>query len=588
MKRLSIYILISIFSVILFFSLNKPDTHKVLKIVSPVEFYVDFNENFVADIDELVTLDDLDTDSDEYSHTDVLRLNYLALKYAEKNLLNKNIKVFSDINGKTSVMLPDNEDYKNLLINEGFVFAQNNKSKVKQNVEYAKTLDLVAYNKNTKRYHKLDCKYAFDSPFVEVKKLSELNSDVKPCKLCHVTQKINNNKNKKYIEYPRDVYEKYSPVYQDSSLEFYITDFTRNYYPSSKCLSTACQSLLREINKANFSIDFAIYGIDNQPEITNALINAQKRGVKIRWVYDTDRKGSTIYSETFKLKNYLKNCRRDIDYPEQYSSEKPVKDAIMHNKFFIFDDKKVWTGSANISHTDLSGFNANSVVLINSEQAARIYKNEFEQMYSGRFHSLKSPADPNKFQSGISKISIYFSPQDNSITNYIVSLINNSEKYVYVPVFVVTHKGFVEALINAYKRGVDVRLIVDATSAGSKYSSVKMLRQNGIKVKTENRAGKMHMKSIITDDRYVVVGSMNFTKSGESYNDENVLIIENPQLAIAFKSKFLYFWKEIPDKWLYKNPGAESFNSINSCYDGIDNDFDGKVDKDDEGCRYIK
>ena len=136
---------------------------KVLKIVSPVEFYVDFNENFVADIDELVTLDDLDTDSDEYSHTDVLRLNYLALKYAEKNLLNKNIKVFSDINGKTSVILPDNKDYKNLLINEGLVFAQNNKNKVKKNIEYAKTLDLGGrYNISLECSNLLD-KLAYDN-----------------------------------------------------------------------------------------------------------------------------------------------------------------------------------------------------------------------------------------------------------------------------------------------------------------------------------------------------------------------------------------------------------------------------------------
>ena len=94
------------------------------------------------------------------------------------------------------------------------------------------------------------------------------------------------------------------------------------------------------------------------------------------------------------------------------------------------------------------------------------------------------------------------------------------------------------------------------------------------------------MKSILIDDIYTVLGSMNFTKSGERYNDENVLIIENPSLTRAFKEKFLHFWKEIPDKWLFKNPGAESFNSINSCFDGIDNDFDGKIDMQDDSCNY--
>ena len=96
----------------------------------------------------------------------------------------------------------------------------------------------------------------------------------------------------------------------------------------------------------------------------------------------------------------------------------------------------------------------------------------------------------------------------------------------------------------------------------------------------------MHMKSIIIDDNYSIIGSMNFTNSGESYNDENVIIIKNTNLAKLFKEKFLYFYQNIPDKWLYKNPGAESKNSINSCYDGIDNNFDGKTDMQDDSCNY--
>ena len=96
------------------------------------------------------------------------------------------------------------------------------------------------------------------------------------------------------------------------------------------------------------------------------------------------------------------------------------------------------------------------------------------------------------------------------------------------------------------------------------------------------------MKSIIIDDEIVVLGSMNFTKSGESYNDENVLLIKNSTLAKSFKDKFLYFYNSIDDKWLYKNPSAEGINSINSCFDGVDNDFDGDVDSVDNGCSFVK
>lgn len=587
MKKITtVIILLSIFSIILFLTLKKNDTHRVLKVISPVEFYIDFNDNQAPDTDELIELLHIDTEPDSLSKTEKLRLNYLGKNFAKETLLNKKVKVTK--NGRIRLTLSDLSDYEELLIQNGFVLTDKNLQRVKENLKYAQSLNLVSYNNQSHKYHKLDCQYAFNSPNTEIIRFADIPKQAKPCKNCMVTTpEKHKTKDKKnvYQKYPRDVYEKYSPVYKDSYIEFYITDFTRYYYPSSKCLTTACKSLLNEINKSKSSIDFAIYGIDKQPEITRALVNAQKRGVKIRWVYDTDKKGNTIYTETTGLKNILKNSRRDIDY-QNAANPDIIKDAIMHNKFFIFDNKKVWTGSANISHTDLSGFNANSVVLINSSTIAQIYKNEFEQMYNGNFHNLKSSKTVDKAILGSSKISVYFSPQDKTITGHIIPLVNNASKYIYVPVFVITHKDFKQSLINAKQRGVDVRVIVDATSAGSKYSSVKYLRENGIKVKTENCAGKMHMKSIIIDDKYTIIGSMNFTKSGEQYNDENAIIIENPMLTKAFKEKFLYFWREIPDKWLYKNPSAESHNSINSCYDGIDNDFDGKIDMQDDSCNF--
>lgn len=584
-KILTAIFLLLIFITILFLELKKTDKHKVLKVISSVEFYIDYNDNQTADTDELTELSHLDIEPDSLSKIEALKLNYLGKNFAKEHILNKYVTVKRG--GNITITLADLKDYEKLLIQNGFVLTKDNAKKVKENLKYADTLNLVSYNTNTHKYHKLECKYAFNSPFSQIIKLADVSKKAKPCKFCNITKTLpKKNQEYKINKYPKNVYEKYSPVYKDNYLEFYVTDFTKYYYPSDKCLTTPCKSLLREINAARYSIDFAIYGIDKQPEITKALINAQNRGVKIRWVFDTDKTGQTIYAETLILKNTLRNYKRDIDLSSS-SSAQYIKDAIMHNKFFIFDNQKVWTGSANISHTDLSGFNANSAILINSCAVAEVYKQEFEQMYDGKFHQMKTSFERNKLKLGPSKISVHFSPQDNTITKQIIPLINNSTKYVYIPVFVITHKDFNTALINASQRGVDVKIIVDATSAGSKYSSVKYLRDNNIKVKTENRAGKMHMKSIIIDDRYCVLGSMNFTKSGESYNDENILIIENTALAEAFKERFLSFWSQIPEKWLYKNPGAESLNSINSCYDGIDNDFDGKIDMNDDSCNFL-
>ena len=48
------------------------------------------------------------------------------------------------------------------------------------------------------------------------------------------------------------------------------------------------------------------------------------------------------------------------------------------------------------------------------------------------------------------------------------------------------------------------------------------------------------------------------------------------------------FYQKIPDIWLTKNAASESHDSLGSCFDGIDNDFDGKIDEVDEEKGKIK
>ena len=104
-------------------------------------------------------------------------------------------------------------------------------------------------------------------------------------------------------------------------------------------------------------------------------------------------------------------------------------------------------------------------------------------------------------------------------------------------------------------------------------------------VKTENYAGKMHSKSMIVDDKYTIIGSMNFSNSGENKNDENLILIKDSELTKFYKEFFLYQWKKIDNKWLYQNVRAESKDSIGSCYDGIDNNYDGLIDSEDLACK---
>lgn len=353
--------------------------------------------------------------------------------------------------------------------------------------------------------------------------------------------------------------------------EYLYTHFPSNY-PSKNVQTKAGKELTTLINNSKSEIVFAIYGLRDQNEILEALLKAKKRGVDIKGVVDSDAHGANYYSDTHLLFNYF-----------PIATDK--KSHIMHNKFFVIDRKIVWSGSSNISDTGTGGYNANLVAVIEDEKIAQLYYDEFNDMFHQNFSQNKSIRYLENIQTRDSEIGIYFSPKIDPIERKIIALIQHAKKSIDIPIFYLTHKKLSNELILAKKRGVDVRIILDASAADNQYSTHKELRNNGVLVKVENFGGKMHCKSMVIDEEYLIVGSMNFTKAGVEKNDENVMIIKNKLLAKEGKEYFEKLWNTIPNKYLKYDPKPESFESKNSCNDGIDNDFDGNVDGNDSDCK---
>ncbi len=549
--------------------------NKVFLVKSPCEVFIDLNKNFVFDEKIPVAVTsfkfinnniDFEKYPDLKSLTDdeIFFLEYMANETSQNILLNRFVKVV-----KNDIII-DNQKYSELMLKSKFVFddTKTSQQELIKNIKSINLNDYVILNLKNKKYHKLNCQLGRKSSKFKIVKLSEIKNTAEYCKNCHLPD-LNLQETKK---------EAYgSEVFSTENIKVFFIDLNKIFKPNNECKEPACKTLKQEIDNAQNSIDFAVYGINNQPQILNSLINAQKRGVKIRRVYDySDKK---YYEDNDKLDKIIKTFKTDELY------DKTNEAALMHNKYFIFDNTKVFTGSSNISSTDLSGFNSNYTVLINSKAVANAYKQDFEQMYNGIFHKSKKSSKCGFIQINPNiRIKPLFSPQDNIINSEIIPLINNARKYIYMPVFFITNKKIEEALILAHSRNVEIKVINDATNSHTKYTVHKNLRKAGIKVKTENYAGKMHSKVMIIDNKYSVIGSMNFTKSGNSKNDENVLIIESEDTAKFMRSTFMYLWNKIPQKYEFFDPQAESQESIGSCFDGIDNDFDEKTDFSDEGC----
>lgn len=563
----------------------------VLKVIEPGIIQVDLNNNNIFDEGETICASNiksftsnLASDKEDLavklgiSAKDAISIGYLADEFADKTLYNKKVKLKfhkkKNNNCRYADIIVNHENYADLLGNAGFGIRNNkpvNIDKFNKNLEKAKKFNLVILNHNSNKYHKLNCKYGLAAHDAIVIFVQQLPGGAKPCKFCHL-----NKKTKELIKENKIPY--YPTVITHGSVKLYLTDFTTKLKPDNTCESQVCKEVLNQINNAEESIDIAVYGWEKNSVLENALFNAKNKGVKIRLVYDEVTNKKDYYPD---INNLIKIAD---SYKSDYSESKTATSMLMHNKFIIIDKQKLITGSMNFSRTGLSGFNANCLLLINSKDIAEKYTQEFEQMLSGNFHNNKTQLLKKTFVTGGTKITPLFSPKDKIITNNLIPIINNAKTYIYIPAFLVTHNTMTDNLISAKKRGIDVKIIIDATSTKN-YKNIKKLRDSGVQLKVENYAGKMHSKTMIIDDKYLIAGSMNFSYSGENKNDENVLIIENPKLAKYYRGYFEYLWSKIPDKYLKHNIRAESIYSIGSCSDGIDNNFDGKIDKDDIGCK---
>lgn len=579
----------------------------VILVFSPVKFSVEAGKTKTVGADEVICVEGVEVFSLEpsedfvskyskkynISKSDIISLGYLAQDYAQSILTNEKVTLKPSKNYESGCNFAkvklNGVDYSELLLGNGFGIKDGeigNIEKFKANLAKARKLNLVILNHHSNKYHTLVCPYGKIAHDTVILPQNQLPQSAKPCHYCHKTKFKNRkfSKFKKKFNYRENFNDSNIPqpplVVTDGSIQVMYTDFTKKLRPTKDCSSQVCKAFVNLVDNSKNSIDIAIYGYDEVPALTEALTRAHSRGVQIRFVYDEKYDINQTYYKNNEIISKL--AQKSVSDRTELKTQ---SNFLMHNKFVIFDKAKVWTGSMNFSSTGLSGYDVNDIVIVNSKVVADIYEKEFEQMLNGKFHTRKTKLSTNeRIKLGDTEVEIYFSPQDNT-SRRIVQIIKGAKQYIYVPAFLITHANIAEELINAKHRGVDVRVIIDANSIDTKNSKYKYLRQNGILLKTENYAGKLHSKTMIIDDEYLITGSMNFSNSGANKNDENTIIIKSSKIAKNNKAFFLYLWTKIPNKYLKYNAKAESKDSLGSCSDGIDNNFNGKIDSAEPLCR---
>ena len=290
--------------------------------------------------------------------------------------------------------------------------------------------------------------------------------------------------------------------------------------------------------------------------VTDQIIEAAKRGVKVKLLVD-----SKMYKSNKQIPQQLSSIK-NIEV-KTISFEK-LTGGIQHAKFFIIDGKKFFLGSQNydwraLIHIHEVGLLSDDAIALNGLQ--KIFQFDWD---AGEATELK-PLSSTKLKIKSKKAgksnenrTIFlaspesFLPQNTTTTiSEYLRQIKSATKSIYLQTYDYGIHLFGKpdewlilqnALIEAAKRGLDVKLLVDVKSMKNESKALLALQSAGVSVRVvtipEWSGGKIpyarlvHSKYIIFDGKTAWIGSENL--SGSYFIDSrNVGIIFANELAVV-------------------------------------------------------
>jgi phosphatidylserine/phosphatidylglycerophosphate/cardiolipin synthase-like enzyme len=299
----------------------------------------------------------------------------------------------------------------------------------------------------------------------------------------------------------------------------------------------------------------ALYSFNELTQIRDALINAKIRGVRIRFVYDSRTNQALV--------NDLIAAGIPIMKRNYQTSD------IMHNKFFVFDNRDttsgnddwVWTGSANVTFNQFFS-DANNVIEIQDRTLASIFTREFEEMWGSaadlpdpakaKFGPAKADNVPHIVNVNGTRVELYFSPSDLPSTKIEDMISVYTDFNIYFCAYAFTRYNISNRMYSKWQQGKDVKGVFDSSSIADLNSVYhEMLGQGPYGWNPPADVWADVAENIILHHKYMLIdapypnsnpvtetGSYNYSNSATFNNDENLLILYSQRVSNLYLQEF--------------------------------------------------
>lgn len=290
------------------------------------------------------------------------------------------------------------------------------------------------------------------------------------------------------------------------------------------------QKMIDAINQATTSIHMIIFHISDEKMI-DALIQAKKRNVDVSIIMD---QSSLKNPSSQKVYDTFSNAGINV-----VKSSKGF--SITHIKSFTVDKKVIFITTMNFIKMYFGmrdyGISTTNINFIN----------EFESVFEQDLANANLGKE--KITPSLNVANLIWSPVNSQ--SKLSELINRSNKNVELTVESLSDASVVASLGNAAKRGVQVRIITPECMLGSdpyhNERSLKILVDAGVDSRMMPYPQSidhpyMHAKTIVSDNKYVFLGSENFSINSLLFAREFGVVTDNEKLIQAVKDTFELDW----------------------------------------------
>lgn len=324
-----------------------------------------------------------------------------------------------------------------------------------------------------------------------------------------------------------------------------------------------------------------LFGGKVSQQIAEALVERRKAGVAVQVLLDP--KLSTVgEDDDGKAIAFLKANGVDVlTYPiKRLNAGEPrwqQGNTIDHAKALVADGKVATAGGMNLSD---AGVEAHDFMVRIQGAGATQLGDAFDEDWelSGGRKAEKPKADAMPVASDGRMLLSENSATRHNLAHLVTSEINQAKHSVAVEALFLDHPDYIQALIDAHRRGVKVQVLLDQSAVkkfmhlvpGGQYarklpvetlpnlSAISKLKEAGVPVhlyEPHDGLTYLHGKLALIDDQVTLLGSANFTLQAAQNNRELMMALEDPEATKGFKQVFDDDWehhstevKELP-KW---------------------------------------